>query len=193
MRGFVPSANLYTVPGELFIAAGIVGATIMPHNLFLHTSLVLTRNVDRNDVKAVRAAIRYSTVDTVVALLFALFVNAAILIVAASTFNVNGYTNIATLEGGCLVCCPPRIALNGCVLTVPLLVSYPVLADAYHLLDPILGTTAASTVFAVALLCSGTALFIVGIYPPHEHVMIPMYLLFLQGKTARSPAPSPAK
>ena len=101
MRGFVPSANLYTVPGELFIAAGIVGATIMPHNLFLHTSLVLTRNVDRNDIKAVRAAIRYSTVDTVVALLFALFVNAAILIVAASTFNVNGYTNIATLEGGC--------------------------------------------------------------------------------------------
>ena len=117
MRGFVPSANLYTVPGELFIAAGIVGATIMPHNLFLHTSLVLTRNVDRNDVKAVRAAIRYSTVDTVVALLFALFVNAAILIVAASTFNVNGYTNIATLEGGrpCVLsfpCYPQRLRVD---------------------------------------------------------------------------------
>ena len=109
MRGFLPSSNLFTVPGELFIATGIVGATIMPHNLFLHSSLVLTRHIDGHDVAAVRSAIRYSIIDTVISLFCALFVNAAILIVAAATFNKAGYTDIATLE------------------------------DAYALLSPILG------------------------------------------------------
>ena len=125
MKGFAPSSNLFTVPGEMFIAAGIVGATVMPHNLYLHSSLVLTRNVDVNDVEATKSAIRYSVIDTIVSLMCALFVNAAILIVAATTFHGNGYTDIATLE------------------------------EAYTLLSPILGSSAASTIFAVALLCSG--------------------------------------
>ena len=98
MRGFLPSSNLFTVPGELFIATGIVGATIMPHNLFLHSSIVLTRHIDGHDVSAVRSAIKYSILDTVISLFCALFVNASILVVAAATFNKAGYTDIATLE-----------------------------------------------------------------------------------------------
>lgn len=96
--GFLPSLPIFTNKDELLIAVGIIGATVMPHNLFLHSSLVLTRNIKRDDVESVKQAMKYFTVDSTVSLIVALFVNAAILIVAAATFHVNGYEEVATLE-----------------------------------------------------------------------------------------------
>jgi manganese transport protein len=108
----------------LYIAIGILGATVMPHNLYLHSSIVQTRKyVDTHASKA--EAIRFATIDSSVALMFALFINAAILIMAAATFNGTGHENVAEI------------------------------GDAYQLLSPLLGTGAASILFAVALLCSG--------------------------------------
>jgi manganese transport protein len=108
----------------LYIAIGILGATVMPHNLYLHSAIVQTRDVDEGD-KATREAIRFATLDSTVALLFAFFINAAILILAASTFHFSGHTDVADIN------------------------------DAYRLLTPLLGTTLASTLFALALLASG--------------------------------------
>mmetsp|Transcript_16 Transcript_16/g.18 ORF Transcript_16/g.18 Transcript_16/m.18 type:complete len:461 (+) Transcript_16:1-1383(+) len=96
--GFLPSAPIFANKDELLIAVGIIGATVMPHNLFLHSSLVLTRDINRDDIDAVKQAMKYFTVDSNISLSIALFVNAAILIVAASTFHVNGYEQVATLE-----------------------------------------------------------------------------------------------
>lgn len=96
--GFLPSAGIFTDNNELLIAIGIIGATVMPHNLFLHSSLVLTRNIDRSSVDTVNEAIKYFVFDSTFCLACALFVNAAILIVAAATFHVNGLTDVATLE-----------------------------------------------------------------------------------------------
>jgi manganese transport protein len=108
----------------LYIAIGILGATVMPHNLYLHSSIVQTRKYrDTRDGK--REAIRFATIDSSVALMSALFINAAILIMAAATFHGTGFDNVADI------------------------------GDAYKLLSPLLGTTLASTLFAVALLCSG--------------------------------------
>ena len=80
----------------LYVAIGIVGATVMPHNLFLHSSIVLTRRIGTDD-SSVRAAIAYSTVDSNASLFVALFVNASILVLAASVFNTNGYYDVATV------------------------------------------------------------------------------------------------
>jgi manganese transport protein len=122
--GFVPRAEILSNPDMLYIAIGILGATVMPHNLYLHSSIVQTRKyLDTQDGK--REAIRFATIDSSVALMSALFINAAILIMAAATFNGTGYENVADI------------------------------GDAYKLLSPLLGTTLASTLFAVALLCSG--------------------------------------
>ena len=108
----------------LYIAIGILGATVMPHNLYLHSSIVQTRKyVDTHESK--REAIRFATIDSTVALMFALFINAAILIMAAATFHGTRHEDVADI------------------------------GDAYKLLSPLLGTTMASTLFAVALLCSG--------------------------------------
>ena len=108
----------------LYIAIGILGATVMPHNLYLHSSIVQTRKyVDTAESK--REAIRFATIDSAVALMFALFINAAILIMAAATFHGTGHQDVAEI------------------------------GDAYQLLSPLLGTTLASVLFAVALLCSG--------------------------------------
>ena len=96
--GFLPSGGIFTNRDELLIAIGIIGATVMPHNLFLHSSLVLTRKINRDSVESVKEAITYFTLDSSLCLICALFVNAAILIVAAATFHVNGYSNVATLE-----------------------------------------------------------------------------------------------
>jgi len=124
-HGFlVPSTQIITDPGMLYIAIGILGATVMPHNLYLHSAVVQTRNFERTTAGK-REAIRYSTIDSTVALSLALFVNAAILIVAAATFYRNGYTGVAEIQ------------------------------DAYKLLTPLLGVTGASTMFALALLASG--------------------------------------
>ena len=122
--GFIPRAEILRDPNMLYIAIGILGATVMPHNLYLHSSIVQTRNY-RDDVESKREAIRFATIDSSVALMFALFINAAILIMAAATFHGTGHEDVADI------------------------------GDAYQLLSPLLGTTLASMLFAVALLCSG--------------------------------------
>ena len=124
LRGFVPTAQVVTNPAMLYIAIGILGATVMPHNLYLHSSIVQTRAFERDDAGK-REAIRYATIDSSIALMLALFINAAILILAASTFHVAGRTDVAEI------------------------------GDAYQLLTPMLGAGIASTLFAVALLASG--------------------------------------
>jgi len=122
--GFIPTTGILRDPNMLYIAIGILGATVMPHNLYLHSSIVQTRKyVDTYASKA--EAIRFATIDSSAALMFALFINAAILIMAAATFHGTGYDNVAEI------------------------------GDAYQLLSPLLGTGAASVLFAVALLCSG--------------------------------------
>jgi manganese transport protein len=122
--GLVPRAQIVTNPAMLYIAIGILGATVMPHNLYLHSSIVQTRKVLPDDASR-REAIRFATLDSTVALLFAFFINAAILILAAATFHQTGHQEVADI------------------------------GDAYRLLTPLLGTTFASTLFAVALLASG--------------------------------------
>src|SRR6476620_10279267 len=123
-RGLIPTAQIVTNPMMLYIAIGILGATVMPHNLYLHSSIVQTRKV-LPDVASKREAVWFATLDSTVALLFAFFINAAILILAAATFNQSGHQDVADI------------------------------GDAYKLLSPLLGTTIASTLFAVALLCAG--------------------------------------
>jgi manganese transport protein len=108
----------------LYIALGILGATVMPHNLYLHSSIVQTRRYEEN-TEGKGEAIRYAFLDSTVALSFALFINAAILIVAAATFHRAGRTDVAEIQ------------------------------QAYELLTPLLGVGGASTVFALALLASG--------------------------------------
>src|SRR5215208_988047 len=124
VKGLVPTTQIVTNPLMLYIAIGILGATVMPHNLYLHSSIVQTRRV-LPDSKSKREAIRFATLDSTVALLFAFFINAAILILAAATFNQTGHQEVADI------------------------------GDAYRLLTPLLGTTFASALFAVALLASG--------------------------------------
>jgi manganese transport protein len=124
MRGFVPHSEILTNPVMLYIAIGILGATVMPHNLYLHSSIVQTRKFERNTAGK-REAIHFATWDSTIALFFALFINAAILILSAATFHRAGMTGIAEI------------------------------GDAYHTLTPILGTTLGSVLFAVALLASG--------------------------------------
>jgi manganese transport protein len=122
--GFVPRTIILRDPSMLYIAIGILGATVMPHNLYLHSSIVQTRKYA--DTAAGKAeAIRFASIDSAGALMFALFINAAILIMAAATFHGTGHQDVAEI------------------------------GDAYQLLSPLLGTTMASILFAVALLCSG--------------------------------------
>ena len=121
---FVPSSEIVTNPAMLYVAIGIIGATVMPHNLYLHSSIVQTRAYERND-EGRRDAIRWATVDSTVALMLALFVNAAILIVAAVAFHGTGHEDVAEI------------------------------GQAFELLSPLLGLSVASILFAVALLASG--------------------------------------
>jgi manganese transport protein len=123
-KGFIPVPGILGNSDMLYIAIGILGATVMPHNLYLHSSIVQTRKyVDTNASKA--EAIRFASIDSSTALMFALFINAAILVMSAATFHGTGHDNVADI------------------------------GDAYQLLSPLLGTGAASVLFAVALLCSG--------------------------------------
>jgi manganese transport protein len=108
----------------LYIAIGILGATVMPHNLYLHSSIVQSRKYERTPAGK-REAIQMANIDSALALTVALFVNAAILIVAAAVFNRHGLYNVAAIQ------------------------------DAYKLLSPLLGAAGASTLFAIALLASG--------------------------------------
>jgi manganese transport protein len=124
VSGLTPTAGLLTDPTMLYLALGILGATVMPHNLYLHSALVQTRAIGAS-VSAKQEAIRYASIDTVIALSFAFFINAAIVVLAASVFYANGKTDVAEIQ------------------------------DAYQLLTPMLGAGLASTLFAVALLASG--------------------------------------
>ena len=122
--GFIPRVEILRNPSMLYIAIGILGATVMPHNLYLHSSIVQTRKYGDSDLSR-REAINFASIDSGVALMFALFINAAILVMAAATFHGTGHQDVAEI------------------------------GDAYQLLSPLLGTTMASVLFAVALLCSG--------------------------------------
>ena len=122
--GFIPSAEILHNKKMLFIAIGILGATVMPHNLYLHSSIVQTRNFERNDAGKTEA-IKFATLDSTFALMFALFINGGILILAAATFHSSGHEEVAEIQ------------------------------DAYRLLSPVLGVGIASTLFALALLASG--------------------------------------
>lgn len=124
MAGLVPKIQLARDPQAFYLAVGIVGATVMPHNLYLHSAIVQTR-VTRPTEDAKRDAIRWATVDIVVALLLAMLVNAAILIVAATAFHATGQTKVTDID------------------------------QAYRLLEPITGTALAAILFGVALLVSG--------------------------------------
>lgn len=131
LSGFIPRSEIVTNPEMLYLAVGIVGATVMPHNLYLHSAIVQTREHSRT-LEGTRQAIRFATIDSTVALGLALFVNAAILVVAAGAFNRPGT--------------PPVTELS----------------DAYHLLSPVLGVGIASAVFGTALLASGLSSSVTG-------------------------------
>ncbi|TGT47516.1 divalent metal cation transporter, partial [Mesorhizobium sp. M00.F.Ca.ET.170.01.1.1] len=92
----VPSSEIVTNPAMLYIAIGIIGATVMPHNLYLHSSIVQTRAYERTDAGK-RDAIKWATADSTIALILALFVNASILIVAAVAFHDTGHHHVAEI------------------------------------------------------------------------------------------------
>jgi manganese transport protein len=122
--GFAPTVEIVKNPDMLYLAIGIIGATVMPHNLYLHSGVVQTRRFgDTVDDK--REAIKLATIDSTIALMFALLINASILILAAATFNKAGHTNVAELN------------------------------QAYSFLAPLLGSAIAPTLFGIALLCCG--------------------------------------
>jgi manganese transport protein len=126
--GFIPS-----IPNSeaLFIAIGIIGATVMPHNLYLHSALVQTRKINRNP-DGLKRAIRFNILDSAIALNLALFVNAAILILAAAVFHKNGYNGVSEIQ------------------------------DAHQLLEPLLGKSYAPVLFALALIAAGQSSTVTG-------------------------------
>lgn len=124
LAGFLPRPSVVTDPRAFYVAVAILGATVMPHNLYLHSSIVQTRRFELT-VEGRRDAARLATLDSSIALAVALFVNAAILIVAAAVFHTSGHTRIAEIQ------------------------------DAHRLLSPLLGAPIAAVLFALALLASG--------------------------------------
>ena len=124
LNGFVPTAEILRNPAMLYVAIGILGATVMPHNLYLHSSIVQTRRYEPT-AGGKREAIKFATIDSTVALMFALFINGAILVLAAAALHGSGHEGVGEIQ------------------------------QAYHLLDGVLGVTFASGLFAVALLASG--------------------------------------
>jgi manganese transport protein len=123
-HGFIPRLEILKNREMLYLAIGILGATVMPHNLYLHSSIVQTRAFEQTP-RGRREALRFAYIDSNVALIFALFINAGILILGAAAFHVHGLPQVAEI------------------------------GDAYKLLTPILGASLASTLFALALLASG--------------------------------------
>ncbi|MGA9082535.1 MAG: Nramp family divalent metal transporter [Pseudolabrys sp.] len=124
IRGFAPTTEIVRNPDMLYLAIGIIGATVMPHNLYLHSGVVQTRRFG-DSVEDRREAITLATIDSTIALMFALTINAAILILAAATFNKAGKTDVAELD------------------------------QAHAFLAPLLGSAIAPTLFGIALLCCG--------------------------------------
>jgi manganese transport protein len=113
LSGFIPSPEIVTNPGMLYVAVGILGATVMPHNLYLHSSIVQTRRYEET-AEGKREAVKFAFLDSTIALSLALFINAAILIVAAATFHTSGNNDVAEIQ------------------------------DAYKLLTPLLGAGAST-------------------------------------------------
>src|SRR5262249_35227508 len=97
LGGFVPHTAILTNPEMLYVAIGILGATVMPHNLYLHSSIVQTRKYEQNS-EGKGEAVKFATLDSTLALTFALFINAAILIVAAATFHTRGQNDVAEIQ-----------------------------------------------------------------------------------------------
>ena len=124
IRGFAPTTKIITEPGMLYLALGILGATVMPHNLYLHSGLVQTRGYG-DSVAEKREAIKLATIDSTIALTFALTINASILILAAATFHHAGKPDVAELD------------------------------QAHAFLAPLLGSALAPTLFGIALLACG--------------------------------------
>ncbi len=124
IRGFAPTTEIVRNPEMLYLALGILGATVMPHNLYLHSGVVQTRRFG-SSVEEKREAIKLATLDSTIALMFALLINASILILAAATFNKIGKVDVAEL------------------------------GEVHALIAPLLGSAAAPTLFAIALLCCG--------------------------------------
>src|SRR6266513_17908 len=124
MLGFIPGPHIVMNQGMLYVSIGNIGATVMPHNLYLHSSIVQTRKFEQTP-EGKREAIKFATIDSSVALMFALFINGAILVLAAAAFHCSGHQDVAEIQ------------------------------DAYKLLSPLLGVGVASILFAVALLASG--------------------------------------
>src|SRR5947207_7618711 len=124
LSGLIPSTQIVTNPDALYVSIGILGATVMPHNLYLHSSIIQTRPFERKHATKAQEN-KYATIDSTMALLFAFFINAAILILAAAAFYGTKNANVADI------------------------------GDAYKLLSPVLGVPIAGTLFAVALLASG--------------------------------------
>lgn len=124
LGGFVPTSEIVSNPNMLYLALGIIGATVMPHNLYLHSGIVQTRAYGHSPGEQ-RDALRFATIDSTVALMFALTINASILILAAATFHVAGERDVSEL------------------------------GRAHELLQPLLGASIAPSLFAIALLCCG--------------------------------------
>src|SRR6266540_2577471 len=124
IRGFAPTTEIVRNPDMLYLAMGIIGATVMPHNLYLHSGVVQTRRFG-DSVPEKREAIGLATIDSTIALTFALLINASILILEAATFNKAGKTDVAELD------------------------------QAHSFLAPLLGSAVAPTLFGIALLCCG--------------------------------------
>src|SRR2546428_6269136 len=124
LGGFVPKFEIIQNTKMLYVAIGILGATVMPHNLYLHSSIVQTRKYEQN-AEGKAEAVKFATIDSTVALMFALFINAAILVVSAAAFHTRGQHEVAEIQ------------------------------DAYKLLSPTLGVAGAGALFAIALLASG--------------------------------------
>jgi manganese transport protein len=124
IRGFAPTTEIVSNPDMLYLALGILGATVMPHNLYLHSGIVQTRAYG-DTLPERREALRYATLDSTVALMFALTINASLLILAAAAFHQTGRTEIAEI------------------------------GEAHTLLEPLLGAAIAPTLFGIALLCCG--------------------------------------
>lgn len=124
LSGFLPSPHIVANQAMLYVSIGILGATVMPHNLYLHSSIVQTRKFEQSPTGR-HQAIKFATIDSTFALMFALFINAAILILSAAVFHWSGHQDVAEIQ------------------------------DAYRLLTPLLGVGMASVLFAIALLASG--------------------------------------
>jgi manganese transport protein len=124
IRGFAPTTEIVRNPEMLYLAIGIIGATVMPHNLYLHSGVVQTRRFGES-VEDRREAIKLATLDSTIALMFALLINASILILAAATFNKAGKVDVVELD------------------------------QAHAFLAPLLGSAIAPTLFGIALLCCG--------------------------------------